>query len=110
MIFGPQRVAWTRAEIGPLKVALYSHPLNSLVVEILLHYYCSRLSNPSIQASQAAMIFDTSTSDHLKTWLTKTLEPMSVLPLLHLIHSDVFTSSLDATLTHRRWPTTSSHC
>ena len=28
------------------------------------------------------MVFDPSTSDHLKPWLTKTLEPMSVLPFL----------------------------
>jgi len=28
------------------------------------------------------MVFDPSTSDHLKPWLTKTLEPMSVLPSL----------------------------
>ena len=52
------------------------------------------------------MVFDSSTSDHLKPWLTKTLEPMLVLSSLpHLIHSDEFASSLDATLTHQRWPT-----
>jgi RNA-binding protein 26 len=32
------------------------------------------------------MIFDPSTSDHLKPWLTKTLEPMSV----HLLLSSTF--------------------
>lgn len=30
------------------------------------------------------MVFDASTSEHLKPWLTKTLEPMSVRPLLFL--------------------------
>jgi hypothetical protein len=38
-------------------------------------------------ASQTAMIFDSSTSDHLKPWLTKTLEPMLALSLLPPLRS-----------------------
>jgi RNA-binding protein 26 len=33
------------------------------------------------------MVFDSSTSDHLKPWLTKTLEPMLVLSSLPPPHS-----------------------
>src|SRR5713226_5981516 len=81
----------------------------AVIVALCFELDCPSLLLPA--AGQPAMIFDPSTSDHLKPWLIKTLEPMSVLSsLLHLVHLVDFATSLDAMLTHPRWPTTSSHC
>jgi hypothetical protein len=55
----------------------HSHPHRSTSFRISLH-----ISSLIIWVNQLAMLFDPSTSDHLKLWLTKTLEPMSVHPLL----------------------------
>jgi len=54
-----------------------THPHRCTSFRIFFH-----ISSLIIWANQLAMLFDPSTSDHLKQWLTKTLEPMSVHPLL----------------------------
>ncbi len=73
-------------ELGPVDLARLPQPL------LLCPSVCPSLTSPPppaltrlhfcliIWAKQVAMIFDPSTSDHLKSWLTKSLEPMSVLP------------------------------
>jgi hypothetical protein len=55
----------------------HSHPHRCTSFRIFFH-----ISTLIIWVNQLAMLFDPSTSDHLKQWLTKTLEPMSVHPLL----------------------------
>ncbi len=70
---------------------------------------------PALSSGLIPMIFDASTSDHLKPWLTKTLEPMSVRPLFFFLSSislfDLLKfDPLDVTLTQTLWLTTFWPC